>query len=99
MYAIIDVGGKQYRAEEGKTVKVDLLDKKIGDTVEFNTVLLCDKDSKVSAPSSAKVEGKILGHFKTSKVDVFKKQPKKGYKKMKGHRQDYTEVQVVKIAG
>ncbi len=97
MYAIIAVGGKQYKAEEGKTVKVDLLDKKIGDTVEFTAVLVSDKDNKVNAPSSAKVEGKVLGHFKTSKVDVFKKQPKKGYKKMKGHRQNYTEVQVVKI--
>lgn len=98
MYAIIDVGGKQYKAEEGKTVKVDLLEKNVGDSVEFKAVLVSDSNSKINVPSSAKVECKVLKHFKTAKVDVFKKQPKKGYKKMIGHRQDYTEVQIVKIS-
>jgi len=97
MYAIIDVGGKQYKAEEGKTVKVDLLDKNAGDTVEFKAVLVSDANSKLNVPSSAKVEGTVVGHFKTGKVDVFKKVPKKGYKKMIGHRQNYTEVKIVKI--
>jgi len=97
MYAIINVSGKQYKAEEGKIIKVDLLDKNVGDTVEFNVALVSDANGKLIVPSSAKVEGSVVCHFKTGKVDVFKKEPKKGYKKMIGHRQNYTEVKIVKI--
>ena len=76
---------------------MDFLNKNIGDTVEFKAVLVSDSNNKLDVPSSAKVEGSVVGHFKTGKVDVFKKEPKKGYKKMIGHRQSYTEVKIVKI--
>jgi large subunit ribosomal protein L21 len=97
MYAIIDIGGKQYRVEEGKKVKVDLLEKNVGDTVTFKSVLYAAGDGSVETPSDKKVEGKVIGTVMTKKVDVFKKRPKKGYKKMIGHRQSYTEVEIIKI--
>ncbi|MFH0947832.1 MAG: 50S ribosomal protein L21 [Elusimicrobiota bacterium] len=96
MYAIIEASGKQYKVEEGKMIKMDLLDKKIGDTVEFKSILISDKGKKIST-ESAKVTGKVVGNTKDKKIIVFKKRPKKGYKKTIGHRQNYTEIEITKI--
>ncbi|MBI5574276.1 MAG: 50S ribosomal protein L21 [Elusimicrobia bacterium] len=96
MYAIIEAGGKQYKVEEGKTVKMDKLSQKIGDTVEFKSIIISDKGKKISTVP-AKVTGRIKGCTKDKKIIVFKKRPKKGYKKTIGHRQNYTEVEIVKI--
>jgi large subunit ribosomal protein L21 len=96
MYAIIEASGKQYKVEEGNTIKMDLLDKKPGDTVEFKSIFTSDKGKKIST-DSAKVTGKVVGNIKDKKIIVFKKKPKKGYKKTIGHRQNYTEVEIVKI--
>lgn len=98
MYAIIEIGGKQYKVSEGKTVKIDLqTGKKIGDTIEFKSLLVSGRDKKLQTAPTAKVTGKILGAGRDKKIIVFKKRPKKGYKKTIGHRQDYTEVEIVKI--
>lgn len=97
MYAIIESGGKQYKVEEGRIIKIDLqLDKKIGDPVEFKSIFISDRDKKIST-EPAKVTGKVIGNIKDKKIIVFKKRPKKGYKKTIGHRQNYTEVEIVKI--
>ncbi|MBN1384418.1 MAG: 50S ribosomal protein L21 [Elusimicrobia bacterium] len=97
MYAIIDMGGKQYKAESGKKIKVDLLDKKIGDTVEFKPILISGEDKKLQTSPDAKVLGKVISHSKGKKVISFKKKRKKGYKRKIGHRQNYTEVEITKI--
>lgn len=96
MYAIIEASGKQYRVEEGNTVKMDLLDKKIGDTVEFKSIIISDKGKKITTVP-AKVTGRVKGCTKDKKIIVFKKRPKKGYKKTIGHRQNYTEVEIISI--
>ena len=96
MYAIIESGKKQYKVEEGQIVNVDLLDKKIGDEVEFNSLLISEKGKEINT-EPAKVIGSIVGTTKDKKIVVFKKRPKKGYKKTIGHRQNYTEVKIIKI--
>lgn len=98
MYAIIDLGGKQYKAEIGKKLKVDLLDKKAGDTVEFKTILISGDDKKLQTSPASKVLGKVIGHDRDKKIIVFKKRPKKGYRRKQGHRQDYTEVEIIEIS-
>ena len=100
MYAIIDVAGKQYKAEKGKIIKVDLLDKKIGAPVEFKSILVSGDDKKLQTSgddASLKVVGKVVNFVKGKKIIVFKKRPKKGYKKTIGHRQKYTEVEITEI--
>ncbi|MEW6557111.1 MAG: 50S ribosomal protein L21 [Elusimicrobiota bacterium] len=97
MYAIIDIGGKQYKAEQGKIIRVDLLDKEIGDVVEFNPVFVSGDGNKIQTTPSAKVVGRIIKQIKDKKIVVFKKRPKKGYKKTIGHRQNYTEVEITEI--
>jgi len=97
MYAIINVGGKQYKAEEGKKIKLDIQGKSAGEEVVLNPILFFGADGKISDVSKIKVLAKVVGDVKGKKVIAFKKRPKKGYKKTIGHRQKYTEVEIVKI--
>lgn len=101
MYAIVEIAGKQYRAEADKFIYVDRLAGNAGDKVEFGNVLLVDKDGniQVGAPtvSGAKASGKILDQVKADKVIIFKKKRRKGYQKRNGHRQQYTKVLIEKI--
>ena len=100
MYAIVEIAGKQYKAEAGKFLYVDFLDGKEGDKVSFDKVLLLDsgKGITVGAPTTGtSVSATILKHKKADKVIVFKKKRRKGYKVKNGHRQTYTQVQIDKI--
>lgn len=112
-FAIIKTGGKQYKVSEGKIIKVEKLDVKEGETVDFNEVLLlaeAKKDAKKNAQEYAKIEigvplvkgakvaGKVLKQGRGKKVIVFKYKPKKRYKVKKGHRQQYTEIQITEIS-
>ena len=101
MQAVIRTGGKQYIVESGKKIKIEKLDKKAGDEVVFNDVLLLEKNQKldIGQPKveSAKVTGKVLSQGKRKKIIVFKFKAKKRYKKKQGHRQPYTEVEITKI--
>jgi large subunit ribosomal protein L21 len=101
MLAVIKTGGKQYLVEPGKKIKIEKQDKKEGSEVIFNEVLLMEKGNKleIGSPlvSGAKVFGKIISQGKGDKVIVFKYQAKKRYHKKRGHRQTFTEVEVVKI--
>jgi len=102
MYAIVEIAGKQYKAEKDKFIYTNTLAGKEGDKVEFSTVLLVSDGGKVNvgAPSvsGAKVSGKILSHVKDDKVIIFKKKRRKGYKKKTGHRQALTQVLIEKIS-
>ena len=101
MFAIIETGGKQYKVSPGQKLKVEKLETKAGDDLSFDKVLLVadGENVKVGAPyvDGAKVEGKILkqGHHKT--VIVFKYHSKTRYRKKKGHRQLFTEVEITNI--
>ena len=98
MYAVIKSGGKQYRVEAGKPVRVESLAADVGATVAFEEVLLLGGgDSvKVGAPlvSGAKVKGTVLAHGRGDKVKIFKLRRRKHFQKTQGHRQNYTEVRI-----
>jgi len=101
MLAIIKTGGKQYLVSPGQKIKIEKLDDNEGKEVVFDQVLLLEKDGKVEigAPlvDGAKVTGKILRQGKAKKVIVFKYKSKKRYKRKKGHRQQFTEVEITEI--
>ena len=103
MYAIIETGGKQYRVQEGDSIRVEKLNIADGETVKFDKVLLVAKDSdlNVGKPyvSGACVEATVEKQGKNKKVLVFKYRAKKDYRNKKGHRQPYTQVKVEKIIG
>lgn len=97
-YAIIEDGGKQYKAVEGATIEVDRYDAEIGDQIDLEHVLLiADGDQySVGAPfvSKAKIEATVVDHVKGPKVISFKYTPKKRFRVKKGHRQQYTRLQI-----
>lgn len=101
MYAIVEIGGQQLKVEEKAKVYVNLMDAEEGSTVDFDRVLLVDNegDVKVGKPvvDGAKVSAKVLAHVKGDKVFVFKKKRRKGYQKLNGHRQQYTQIEIEKI--
>ncbi len=101
MYAVIATGGKQYKVEEGKNVRVEKVEGDVGSEVTFDQVLLVGTGSepKIGAPNvnGATVAGKITAQDRARKVIVYKKKRRKGYEKRYGHRQPYTEVKITKI--
>ena len=105
MYAIVDINGQQFKAEEGKKLFVHhIKDAEEGKTVEFDKVLLVDKDGAVTvgAPTveGAKVVVEVVNPLvKGDKVIVFKMKRRKGYRRTHGHRQSLTRVQIGEIKG
>ena len=101
MYAIVETGGKQYQMEEGRYLKVELLEGDVDSKVVFDKVVMLvnGKKSKVGQPyvKGASVEGTILCHDKEKKIIVYKQRPKKGYRKKQGHRQGFARVMISKI--
>ncbi|HOW92289.1 MAG TPA: 50S ribosomal protein L21 [Anaerolineaceae bacterium] len=100
-YAIVESGGKQYKAVEGATIDVDLLDVEAGQSVKFEDVLLVVEDEKiqVGTPSvkGAQVTSTVVDHIKGKKVDTFKYSPKKRIRVKTGHRQRYTRLKIETI--
>jgi large subunit ribosomal protein L21 len=103
MYAVIRSGGKQYRVESGKPVRVEALAADVGAAVAFEEVLLVGSGDgvKVGAPlvSGAKVTGTVVAHGRGEKVRIFKMRRRKHFQKSQGHRQNYTEVRIDDIVG
>ncbi len=104
MYAIVEIQGQQFKAEAGKFLYVHYLgeDKKQGDSVEFDRVLLCEADGnvKVGAPTveGAKVVCEVAEPLvKGDKVLVFKKKRRKGYRRLNGHRQYFTKIVIKEL--
>jgi large subunit ribosomal protein L21 len=101
MYAIVEIAGQQFKVEEGKKIFVHRLDAEEGDNVEFEKVLLLDNDGAVTVGEpvieNTVVEGKVLAHPRGDKVIIFKKKRRKGYQKRSGHRQDFTQVEILSI--
>lgn len=101
MYAIIEACGRQYKVKEGDKVYFEKLQEKEGEKVTFDKVVLISGDKQVVGTpyvKDAKVEGKVLEHTKGKKIVVFKYRPKKASKTKKGHRQNYTKVEITKIS-
>ncbi|MEK7658607.1 MAG: 50S ribosomal protein L21 [Patescibacteria group bacterium] len=113
MLAVIKTGGKQYLVQPGDKIKVEKLDpigkpstsngasKKDNSEFIFDEVLLLEKNNKLEIGTpfveGAKVEAKILKHGKGEKLIIFKYKPKKRYKRKIGHRQPYTEIEIISI--
>jgi len=101
MYAIVETGGKQYKVQEGDTLRIEKLDNEAGVVVDFDKVVAVVNDGQAvfGRPyvEGAKVSAKIAGHGKGDKILVFKYKPKKKYRKLRGHRQQYTDVVVESI--
>jgi len=99
--AIIKTGGKQYIVTPGAKIKIEKIEEKEGKEIVFKEVLLLEKNKKIEIGTplvrGAKVIGKIVREGKGKKVVVFKYKPKKRYKKKTGHRQPFTEVEILKI--
>lgn len=102
MYAVISTGGKQYRVREGSVLRVEKLDARAGDKIEFDRVLLVGEgeDVKVGAPfvAGGKVEAEVQEQGRARKVGVVKFKRRKNYLRQHGHRQAYTRVKVTGIS-
>ncbi|MDP9348402.1 MAG: 50S ribosomal protein L21 [Gemmatimonadota bacterium] len=98
MYAIIRTGGKQFRAEPGKTLRIPSVDLQPGETLRFEEILLgADGDNvRIGAPtvSGAAVTAEVVRHGRGEKIIIFKHKRRKNYRRKQGHRQGFTEVRV-----
>lgn len=105
MFAIIHIGGKQYKVSEQDELLVELQDQEIGKTMSISKVLmLSDADgSKVQIGTpfveGATIECEVLDQVKGEKIRIFKMNAKKRYSLTQGHRQNYTKLRIVKISG
>jgi large subunit ribosomal protein L21 len=98
MYAVIRTGGKQYRVAPGDVVKIESVPSDAQQTVEFSDVLaIFGEPGTVVRPSTAKVTAEVLGEGRGDKILVFHLKRKKQYKKLQGHRQNFTEVRIKAI--
>ena len=98
MYAVIRTGGKQYRVAPGDVVKIESVVSEEDKTVEFSDVLAVSGEAGIVAkPATAKVTAEVLGEGRGEKILVFHLKRKKQYKKLQGHRQNFTEVRIKAI--
>jgi len=102
MYAVIESGGKQYKVAIGDRLKVESLNLDPGSSVDLEKVLfLADGDEvRVGSPYvGSKVEAMVVGHGRGDKVRIFKMRRRKNSRQQAGHRQNYTELEIVTIDG
>ena len=97
MKAIIETGGKQYYVEKGTVIYVEKLNAEKDSKVNFDALMV---NGVTGHPyvNGAKVVGKVLKHGKNKKILVYKYNAKKKYRKMQGHRQPYTKVEIVEVS-
>jgi large subunit ribosomal protein L21 len=104
MYAIVEIAGQQFKVENGKKIFVHRLEFEEGKEVEFDKVLLIEDEGKITIGEptikDAVVGGKILDNtVRGDKLIVFKKKRKKGYRVKNGHRQNFSQVEIISING
>ncbi len=103
MYAIVEIAGQQFKVEEGKKIFVHRLEVEEGQEIEFDKVLLIEDEGKITIGEptikDAVVGGKVLDHVRGDKVIVFKMKRKKGYRVKNGHRQNFTQLEIIHING
>ena len=103
MYAVIKTGGKQYKVAAGEKLKVEQIPADIGSEITIDQVLAVGSGDtiKFGAPlvAGATVQVKVVAHGRHDKVRIFKMRRRKHYQKRQGHRQNYTELQIVAING
>jgi large subunit ribosomal protein L21 len=103
MYAIVEIAGQQFKVEQGKKIFVHRLEVEEGNQVVFDKVLLIEDEGIITigepTVKDSVVEGMVVDHVRGDKVIVFKKKRKKGYRIKNGHRQNFTQVEIVSING
>ena len=101
MYVIVDIQGQQFKVKQDQRLFVHRINAEQGSEVEFEKVMLIDNEGTITVGTpvveGAKVVVEILSHLKGDKVLVFKKKRRKGYRKLNGHRQQFSEVRVKSI--
>jgi large subunit ribosomal protein L21 len=101
MYAVVKTGGKQYRVSAGEKLKIEQITADVGQEIVLAEVLLvADGESlKMGTPlvSGAQVKAKVLKHGRGDKVHIYKLRRRKHYRKSQGHRQNYTEIEILGI--
>ena len=99
MYAIVENGSKQYKAEVGQVIRFEKLSANVGDKVEFSVLMVSDENGvKVADEAKVfKVVGEVLEQGKDKKIIVFKYKAKKNERKKQGHRQPFTAVKILEI--
>ena len=101
MYALIEFAGKQFRVEEGNSIKVPYIDDKVGSKITIDKILYMDdgKNKTVGNPlvTGVKINGEIISHGRERKVVVFKFKRRKGYQKKNTHRQEYSMLKIGKL--
>ena len=102
MYAVIKTGGKQYRVSAGEKLKIEQLPAEVGSEVVLDQVLLiADGDTvKMGTPllAGAQIKARVIGHGRGDKVRIFKLNRRKHYRRTMGHRQNYTEIEILGIS-
>ncbi len=99
-YAIVESGGKQYRAAPGEVIEVDRLPQEVGESVDLKALLVADEgEIRVGTPyvEDVSVQASVVAQVKGPKVIVFKYHPKKRYRRKQGHRQKYTRLKIEAI--
>jgi large subunit ribosomal protein L21 len=103
MYAVIKTGGKQYRVASGAKLKIEQVSADVGSEIVIDQVLMVADGDKVALGTplvaGASVKAKIVSHGRGDKVHIFKMRRRKHYRKSQGHRQNYTEIEILGIAG
>ena len=101
MYAIIFSGGKQYRVQEGDTLKLESLPEEVGTTINFDKILMVGEGEKVTLGKpyldGCKVQATVLSQGRHKKIHIIKFRRRKHHEKWQGHRQNYTEVKITQI--
>ena len=101
MFAIVKISGQQFKVQEGQNLYVPHIEGKSGDKIEFNEVSLVDNKGKLSLGADAKatVKAEIVNELvKGDKVIAFKMKRRKGFRKKRGHRTQYTQIKIESIA-
>lgn len=103
MYAVIKTGGKQYRVMPGDVLKVESIKAEVGDSINFDEVLMIADGDNVTLGTptiaSAKVAAEVIAHGRAKKVEIVKFKRRKHHQKRTGHRQNFTQVQIQNING
>ena len=101
MYAVLETGGKQYRVSVGSNLKVEKLTCSIGETVNFDRILLLSADEAIQTGDplikGASVKAQVVGHGRAKKIEIFKMKRRKKYRRKQGPRQGVTELHITDI--
>ena len=101
-FAIIETGGKQYKVQEGDTIRVEKLDGSEGDNIKLDTVLMLTDGDKVTVGTplvdGASVSATVKAQGRGKKIRIIKFKRRKNYRKQAGHRQAYTELSITGIS-